>query len=108
MYNAVTRWHHEQVAYLLEQMSQIKEGDATLLDNSMIVYGSSLGDGHEHSADNLPVLFAGGANLNIKTGRYLNYSRDTDLNRYYLSMLHRMGIEIDRFGSADDELPDLT
>ncbi|MDB4864610.1 DUF1552 domain-containing protein [Pirellulaceae bacterium] len=108
MYNAVTRWHHEQVAYLLDQMREIKEGDATLLDNSMIVYGSSLGDGHEHSADNLPVLFAGGSNLNIKTGRYLEYSDNTDLNRYYLSMLHRMGIEVNRFGTADDELPGLT
>ncbi len=108
MYNAVTQWHHRQIAYLLDQMSEIKEGDATLLDNSMIVYGSSLGDGHEHSADNLPVLFAGGSNLNMRTGRYLNYSRNTDLNRYYLSMLHRMGMDLDRFGTADDELPDLT
>ena len=108
MYNAVTRWHHEQVAYLLDQMRGIKEGDATLLDNSMIVYGSSLGDGHEHSADNLPVLFAGGSNLNIKTGRYLDYSKNTDLNGYYLSMLHRMGVNVDHFGTADDELPGLT
>jgi len=108
MYNAVTRWHHEQVAYLLDQMRGIKEGDATLLDNSMIVYGSSLGDGHEHSADNLPVLFAGGSNLNIKTGRYLEFPENTDLNRYYLSMLHRMGVNVDHFGTADDELPGLT
>ena len=91
-----------------DQMRGIKEGDATLLDNSMIVYGSSLGDGHEHSADNLPVLFAGGSNLNIKTGRYLDYSKNTDLNGYYLSMLHRMGVNVDHFGTADDELPGLT
>lgn len=108
MYNAVTRWHHEQVAYLLDRLSEISEGDSTLLDNSMIVYGSSLGDGHEHSADNLPVLFAGGSNLNIRPGRFLDYENNTDLNRYYLAMLHRMGVDIDRFGTAEDELSGLT
>lgn len=74
----------------------------------MIVYGSSLGDGHEHSADNLPVLFAGGSNLNIRPGRFLDYENNTDLNRYYLAMLHRMGVDIDRFGTAEDELSGLT
>lgn len=108
MYNSVTRWHHEQVAYLLDRMVEIEEEGSTLLDNTMIVYGSSLGDGHEHSADNLPVLFAGGSNLQIKTGRHLDFDRNTDLNRYYLSMLHRMGIEAERFGTADEELAGLT
>tara|TARA_B100000676_G_scaffold88586_2_gene88321 strand:+ start:4958 stop:6304 length:1347 start_codon:yes stop_codon:yes gene_type:complete len=108
MYNAVTRWHHEQVAYLLDRLQEVKEGDASLLDNSMIVYGSSLGDGHEHSADNLPVLFAGGSNLNLRTGRHLNYSRNTDLNRFYLSMLHRLGMNVEEFGTAEDELDGIT
>ena len=71
MYNMVTMWHTRQVAYLLERMKNIQDGDGTLLDHSMIVYGSSLADGHEHSSKNLPMLIAGGGGGLIKTGRQI-------------------------------------
>jgi len=107
MFNRVTRWHHEQLAYMLNRMKEIDEGEHTLLDNSMIVYGSSLADGHEHSHEDLPVVFAGGSNLDIKTGRYLRFRDDVPMSNLYLSMLNRMGIERKRFGASRGPLDDL-
>ena len=70
MYAEVIRWHHRQVAYLLERLSSVREPDGgTLLDNSMIVYGATLGDGNEHDAQHLPTLLAGGGGGTIDTGR---------------------------------------
>ena len=107
MFNRVTRWHHEQLAYMLNRMKEIDEGEHTLLDNSMIVYGSSLADGHEHSHEDLPVVFAGGSNLDIKTGRYLRFRDDVPMSNLYLSMLNRMGVEQKRFGASRGPLDDL-
>ncbi|MEM6916286.1 MAG: DUF1552 domain-containing protein, partial [Verrucomicrobiota bacterium] len=60
MYNSVTRWHHAQLAYFLGRMKQLKNADGTsALDSSMIVYGSSISDGHDHGEENLPILLAG-------------------------------------------------
>lgn len=107
MFNRVTRWHHEQVAYMLNRMKQISEGESTLLDNSMIVYGSSLADGHEHSHEDLPVIFAGGKNLDVRTGRYLKFRDGIPMSNLYLSMLNRMGIKRNHFGASRGPLDDL-
>lgn len=108
MYNAVTRWHHEQVAYFLGQLKQIRESDGrTLLDNSMILYGSSLADGHEHEAENLPILLAGGGGGTIKTGRVIRYRRNTTLSNLHLSMLQRLGLELSEFGDSTSPLTEL-
>ena len=108
MYAEVVRWHHRQVAYLLEQMRSITEPNGgTLLDNSMIVYGASLGDGNEHDAQDLPTLVAGRGGGSIKTGRFLEHAEPTDLAGIHLAMLQRMGVPIDTFGTADAPLDSL-
>ncbi len=108
MYAEVIRWHHRQVAYLLERMRSIEEPNGgTLLDNSMIVYGASLGDGNEHDAQDLPTLVAGGGMGTIATGRYLEHEKPTDLASLHLALLDRMGIRRDRFGTADRPLEGL-
>jgi hypothetical protein len=66
----------------------------------MIVYGSSLSDGHEHSAKNLPLLLAGGAAHDIKPGRQVIRSRDTSMSDLHLAMLHRLGIRRDNFAES--------
>ena len=105
MYRRVTRWHHEQLAYLLGRMKEIRDGDATLLDNSMILYGSNLADGHEHGAKDLPVLLAGRGGGTIRSGRLLKFESDTSLSRLHLAMLQRVGVERPRaFAEADEPL----
>lgn len=108
MYAEVIRWHHRQVAYFLERLRSVVEPNGgTLLDNSMIVYGASLGDGNEHDAEHLPTLLAGKGGGTIKTGRFLEHTQPTDLARVHLGLLQRMGLSIDTFGKADAPLDSL-
>ncbi len=73
----------------------------------MIVYGASLGDGNEHDANDLPTLLAGRGGGTIKTGRFIEYAEATDLSSLHLSLLQRMGMDIDRFGTAQAPLAEL-
>ena len=107
MYNRVTRWHTEQVAYLLKRLSEIQEPHGRLLDNSMIVYGSSLADGHAHAEKNLPLLLAGGSQLKIQQGVRRGDRRDTSMSRLHLAVLNRLGVTTERFAEANQPL-DLT
>jgi len=107
-YSTVSRWHHKQVAYLLGRLKSIKEADgSSLLDNSMILYGSSLADGHEHGSKNLPVLLAGRGGNSFKTGRQLEFRRDKSMSKLHLSMLQRMDREIERFGETNEPMDEL-
>jgi hypothetical protein len=82
-----------ELGYFLDQLANIREGERSLLDNSMIVYGSGLGDGNTHQHHDLPILMAGQGGGSIQTGRHLIYSADTPLNNLYVSMLERLGIQ---------------
>ncbi len=105
MYAEVIRWHHAQVAYLLGRMKSIVEPNGgSLLDNSMVVYGASLGDGNEHDANDLPTLVAGRGGGTITPGRFIEHSEPTDLSGLHLGMLQRMGVPIDEFGTAQAPL----
>ena len=84
------------MAYLLEKLKSIPEGDGTLLDHCMIVYGSGISDGNAHTHDDLPILLAGKGNGTIKTGRHIRYPKETPLTNLYVSMLDRMGVKVDR------------
>ena len=108
MYAEVIRWHHRQVAYLLDRLGSIEEPNGgTLLDNSMIVYGATLGDGNEHDAQQLPTLLAGRGGGTITTGRFLEHAEPTDLASLHVALLQRMGVSIDSFGTADGPLEGL-
>lgn len=100
MYCAVNRWHHEQVAYLLGRMKELPDGDGTLLDNSMILYGSSLGDGHAHGEEDLPLLIAGHGAGAIKSGRRIAFDDQFSLSNYHLFTLQQLGIDADSFGES--------
>ncbi len=73
----------------------------------MIVYGASLGDGNEHDAKDLPTLLAGRGGGTIDTGRFIEYAEATDLASMHLSLLQRMGVPIDEFGTASAPLAEL-
>ena len=107
-YNLVTKWHHEQVAYFLGRLKSIKEADGrSLLDNSMILYGSNLADGHEHSEKNLPLLLAGRGGGTVHSGRAIRFRRDTSLSNLHLSMLRRLDDRVEEFGGSDTEMNDI-
>lgn len=108
MYNAVSRWHHERVAYLLDRLKSIQEpGGGSLLDNSMVLYGSSLADGHAHSAKNLPLLLAGRGGNTIASGRVVQYEDDTSMSNLHLAMLQRLGVQTDRFAESSTPMSEL-
>ena len=103
----INRFHATQLAYILQKLKSIPEGDGTLLDHSMIVYGSGISDGNAHAHDNLPILLAGKANGTIKTGRHVRMPRETPLTNLYVSMLDRMGVQVDGFGDSTGRLAEL-
>ncbi|MCA1685638.1 MAG: DUF1552 domain-containing protein [Planctomycetia bacterium] len=103
----INRFHVEQFAYLLGKLKSVREGDGTLLDNVMIVYGSGIGDGNRHNHNDLPILLAGRGGGTIKTGRHVRYEKNTPLNNLYLSMLDRIGAPVDSLGESTGLLPNL-
>ena len=111
MYLRTNQFHMEQFAYLVGRMKKIDEGGSTLLDNSMLLGGSNLFDGDTHGADQMPLILAGRAGGQLKTGRNLDYLERGNENRraasLYLSIMDRMGLQLDRFGDADKRLADL-
>ncbi|MCS7166693.1 MAG: DUF1552 domain-containing protein [Gemmatales bacterium] len=105
---AINRFHMEQFARFIGQLKAIQEGDGTLLDNCMIVYGSGIGDGNRHNHDDLPILLVGRGGGALKTGRHLRYPKETPLMNLYLVLLDQLGIHLEKFGDSNGRLPDLT
>jgi Protein of unknown function (DUF1552) len=103
----INQFHITNLAYLLEKLKAVKEGDRTLLDNCMIAYGSGIGDGNRHNHDDLPVLLLGKGGGTIKTGRHVRYPKETPLTNLYVSMLDRMGVKVDSFGDSKGPLDGL-
>ena len=104
----INRFQIQQFSYLLQKMKSIKEGERTLLDNSMIVYGSGLSDGNRHNHDNLPILLAGSGGGTIETGRHLRYDLETPVCNLFMSMLDRMGVETPFIGDSTGRLTGLS
>jgi hypothetical protein len=100
----VDRFYVELFAEVLEQLDAIKEGEGTLLDHSMITLGSGLGDGADHTMNELPVIVAGSANGKIKTGRVLNCPENTPLANLWLSQAQLMGTSLKRFADSTGPL----
>jgi hypothetical protein len=100
-------YHMQQFALWLEKLKAIKEGDSTLLDNSMIVYGAGLSDGNRHTHEDLPTLIAGRGGNYFKTGRRIVYRRETPMCNLFLTMMDRMGVPTDHFGDSTGHLPGL-
>ncbi len=101
----INRFHIEQLAYILGKMRSIPEGDKTMLDNTMIVYGSGNSDGNRHNHDNLPILLCGSGGGKIKTGQHIKYPKDTPLMNLYLSMFQAIGCPTKSFGDSTGPLP---
>lgn len=106
-YKRINTWHLAQFAYMLEKMKSIREGESTLLDNSMLLFGAGMRDGNLHSPKNLPIVLAGRGGGTIATGRHLVYEKGTPLCNLYRSMLSRVGAPAEQFADSTGELPGL-
>lgn len=111
MYLKTNQFHVQQFTYLVQRLKAIDEGGTSLLDNSVLMFASSLFDGDAHGADQLPIVLAGKAGGALKTGRVLDYLDKGNDNRracsLYLSLMDMMGVHLDRFGDADKRLAGL-
>jgi hypothetical protein len=103
----IDRCYLEQFVYLLQKMKAVREGEGTLLDNSMIMYGSGLAWGRLHNRENLPILLAGGGGGTIHGGRHVN-SGSVPLANLYLSLLDRVGVNLERVADSTGRLAGLT
>ena len=95
-------------AYFLQKLKDTPDGDGNLLDHSLILYGSGLGDANVHTHHELPTAVLGGGAGQMKGGRHLNYPKDTPLNNLLVSLLHKGGVRTENFGDATGELEHLS
>ncbi len=86
-------------------MNSIKEGEGTLLDNTMVLYGSCTSQ--THVTRNYPLILAGGSNLGIKHGQYRQFSEEIPLSNLYLAMLQKMGVPVDSFKDSTGPMPEI-
>jgi uncharacterized protein DUF1552 len=100
----INELHVKQFAYFLDKMKHTQDGDGTLLDHSMIIYGSGIADGNRHAHDNVPTILAGRGGGPLRPGRYIKYPKETPIANLWLSMLHRMGVAEEKIGDSTGEV----
>jgi len=104
----INEFHIKQFTYLLDKLKTTRDGDGTLLDHSMIVYGSALADGNAHQHNNLPTVLAGRANGTLRPGRHIRYADETPMTNLFMSMLDRMGVPVEQIGDSTGRLEGLS
>ncbi len=104
----VNTYHVEQFAYFVDKLGSIQDGEGRLLDHTMAVYGSGIGDGNRHTHHDLPVLLAGGGRGTLHPGRHVRYPVETPMNNLYLSLLDRLGVHTEKLGDGTGKLEHLT
>jgi hypothetical protein len=100
----INRFHIERFARLIEKLAASKEGDSNLLERSMILYGSGIGDGNRHNHDELPVLLVGRAGGRVTGGKHVRFARNTPVANLYLAMLGKMDVEVAKLGDSTGRL----
>ncbi len=100
----IDEYYAAEFARFLKNMRNVKEGNGTLLDHSMIVYGGGISDGDRHNHDQLPIILAGHGNGTLEAGRLLETREETPLTNLHLSLLDRMGVKAERVGDSTGKL----
>ncbi len=96
--------HMRQFAYFLQKLSDIPDGDGSLLDHSLFIYGAGMSDGNIHHHLELPMLLAGGREANLKGGRHLRYTDDTPVSNLHVAVLDKLGLSVETFGDSSGTL----
>ena len=100
--------HLELFAHFIARLKATPDGEGSLLDHSMVVYGSAIADGNKHTHESLPVLLAGRGGGAIKSGRHLAYAKPTPLTNLYLTLLDRMGVHPETIGDSTGRIEHLS
>ena len=100
----INAYHVLQFAYLLEKMKSTPEGDGTLLDHAMLIYGTGMGDCNAHDPRSIPLVLAGGGAGALRGGRHIRYPKETPLANLHLTLLDKLGVRLDRIGDSTDRL----
>ena len=103
----INTYHMGLFTHLLESLGSAPDGDGTVLDHSMVLYGGGLGDSNDHAHFDLPELVVGGGSGRLKGGRHLQYPKDTPMNNLLVSMLDKAGLPADQFGDSTGRLKEL-
>jgi len=103
-YALINKYHVQMLAYFLGKLQATPDGDGTLLDHSMILYGSSMSNGNQHDHDPLPLILAGGASGQLNGGRHLKFAPHTPASNLLLSMLDKLGVHQDKHGDSTGKL----
>ncbi|MED5564209.1 MAG: hypothetical protein VYB16_06885, partial [Gemmatimonadota bacterium] len=91
----------------LEKLKATPDGDGSLLDDTVYLYGSGMGNPSLHDHVNLPILVAGGAGTGLRGGRHIKYENGTPLANLHMTLLDRVGVRLDSFGDSDGKVEDL-
>ena len=107
-YTIVSRWYVSQLVYLVEKLNAIRERDgSTLLDNTVVLYGSALKNGNGHTTQDLPILVAGRGGGDFRPGRRIVLAEETPITNLHLTLARTMGIEVDRFNNSTGAITEL-
>src|SRR5262245_127836 len=103
----INQFHMSLFAEFLGKLKATKEGNGTLLDHSLLLYGSGMGNPNVHDHTNLPILVAGGAAGGMKGGRHLRFAKATPLANLHLTLLDKVGVRLDKFGDSNGKVSGL-
>ncbi len=103
----INQFHVSLFADFLQRLQQTKEGDGTLLDHSLLLYGSGMGDPNVHDHLNLPILVAGGAAGNMRGGRHIRFTEPTPMANLHLTLLNKVGVRLDSFADSTRQMDEL-
>jgi len=104
----VQTFHTQLFSYYLEKLRSTPDGEGSLLDHVMIMYGSGMSDSDTHDVHKLPILLAGGGSGQLQGGRHLRYPDGTPLTNLYMGLLDKLGVPADGFGDSTGKLADLS
>ena len=103
----INRFHVSLFAAFLKKLKSTPDGNGSLLDHSVYLYGSGMGNPNLHDHDNLPILIAGGAACGMKGGRHIRFENATPLANLHLTLLDRVGVHLDSFGDSHGKVDQL-
>ncbi len=104
----INEYHFRQFAYLVEKLSKLPDGDGTMLDHTLFMYGTGISDSNTHFHDDLPIALVGGKAAGIQGGRYIRYAKGTPLTNMHLTILEKMGVTVEAIGDSTGKLDRLT
>jgi hypothetical protein len=96
----INRYHTQLLSQYLAKLRATPDGDGSLLDHSMVLYGSGLSDGNQHNHTDLPIILAGGASGRLKGGRHIRNPKKTPMANLLLAMLDKMQVPAEKFGDS--------